>query len=90
MPIYEYECTECGLVDEVVQRMNDKPLTKCRKCSGTVRKLISHSSFHLRGGGWYADSYGAKSGTGSKMTGKNTDSKTETKTTTSESSSGSD
>ncbi len=66
MPIYEYECTECGRIDEVVQKMSDKPLTQCRHCSGGLRKLISHSAFHLKGGGWYADNYGNKSGTGSK------------------------
>ena len=66
MPIYEYECTECGRVDEVVQKVSDKPLTQCRYCSGGLKKLISHSAFHLKGGGWYADSYGNKPGTGSK------------------------
>lgn len=67
MPIYEYECTECGRVDEIVQKMSDKPLTECRHCSGGLRKLISQSAFHLKGGGWYADSYGNKSGSGSKV-----------------------
>lgn len=67
MPIYEYECAECGKIDEVVQKMSDKPLVECRHCSGRVNKLISHTAFHLKGGGWYADSYGSKSGTGSTM-----------------------
>ena len=74
MPIYEYECADCGLVDEVVQKMSDKPLAKCRKCSsGQVKKLISNTAFHLKGGGWYADSYGSKSSTGSTMSKKTTD-----------------
>ncbi len=67
MPIYEYECGECGQVDEVVQKMSDIPLKKCRHCSGPVKKLISNSAFHLKGGGWYADSYGSKSSAGSTM-----------------------
>ncbi len=67
MPIYEYECTECGRVDEIVQRMSDKPLVECRHCSGRVNKLISNTAFHLKGGGWYADSYGSKSNNGSTM-----------------------
>ena len=67
MPIYEYECTECGRVDEIVQKISDKPLTHCRHCSGGLRKLISQSAFHLKGGGWYADNYGKTSGTGSKI-----------------------
>lgn len=60
MPIYEYECTVCGQIDEVVQKMSDEPLTQCRHCSGGLKKLISHSTFHLKGGGWYADNYGTK------------------------------
>ncbi len=58
MPIYEYECQDCGAIEEVVQKISDKPLVTCRSCSGTLRKMISQSSFHLRGGGWYADGYG--------------------------------
>ena len=58
MPIYEYECTNCGQIEEIVQKINDKPLETCSHCKGKMQKLISHSSFHLKGGGWYADSYG--------------------------------
>lgn len=57
MPIYEYECCDCGQVQEIMQKMSDKPLSKCPHCSGKVQKLISHSSFHLKGSGWYATDY---------------------------------
>ncbi len=57
MPIYEYECCECGQVQEIMQKMSDKPLSKCPHCSGKVQKLISHSTFHLKGSGWYATDY---------------------------------
>ncbi len=57
MPVYEYECRECGKVHEVWQSMNDAPLASCPDCSGEVYKIISQSSFHLKGGGWYADGY---------------------------------
>ena len=62
MPIYEYECSKCGRIDEVLQKFSDKPLTKCRHCSGKLHKLISHSSFHLKGTGWYITDYANKSG----------------------------
>jgi putative FmdB family regulatory protein len=62
MPIYEYECSKCGRVDEVIQKFSDKPLVKCKHCSGKLHKLISHSSFHLRGTGWYITDYAGKSG----------------------------
>ena len=57
MPIYEYECAECGKIQEVFQKFSDKPLTRCKKCSGKLHKLISHSSFHLKGTGWYVTDY---------------------------------
>jgi len=57
MPIYEYECSKCGTVDEVIQKFSDKPLAKCKHCSGKLHKLISHSAFHLKGSGWYVTDY---------------------------------
>jgi putative FmdB family regulatory protein len=63
MPIYEYECSKCGRIDEVIQKFSDKPLTRCKYCSGKLQKLISHSSFHLKGTGWYITDYAGKSGT---------------------------
>jgi putative FmdB family regulatory protein len=61
MPIYEYECTKCGKVEEAFQRFSDKPLSKCRNCSGKLHKLVSQSSFHLKGSGWYVTDYANKS-----------------------------
>ncbi|MBI5588631.1 MAG: zinc ribbon domain-containing protein [Deltaproteobacteria bacterium] len=57
MPIYEYRCTKCGKDFEVMQKFSDKPVEKCIHCSGKVEKLISQSSFHLKGSGWYATDY---------------------------------
>ncbi|QTA92778.1 FmdB family zinc ribbon protein [Desulfonema magnum] len=60
MPIYEYECTECGRIEEVIQKFSDMPLTTCKHCSGRLHKLISQSSFHLKGTGWYVTDYAGK------------------------------
>jgi putative FmdB family regulatory protein len=60
MPIYEYQCTECNHEFEVMQKMSDKPVEKCVKCSGRVEKLISQSSFALKGTGWYQTDYADK------------------------------
>lgn len=57
MPIYEYECSSCCTVFEVFQRMTEGPVTVCPDCSGPVKKLMSQSSFQLKGGGWYSDGY---------------------------------
>ncbi len=61
MPIYEYECEKCGAIEEVLQRFSDMPLVKCKQCSGKLHRLISHSSFHLKGSGWYVTDYASKS-----------------------------
>lgn len=57
MPIYEYRCLECGDETEVIQRVGSGPKRRCDKCSGRLEKLISRSSFHLKGGGWFAEGY---------------------------------
>lgn len=61
MPIYEFECTKCGAMEEVFQKLSEKPLVKCKHCSGKLHKLISQSSFHLKGSGWYVTDYANKS-----------------------------
>ncbi len=60
MPIYEYKCKDCALEFEVMQRFSDAPIKECEDCEGPVEKMISLSSFHLKGGGWYATEYGNK------------------------------
>ncbi|MCB2146508.1 MAG: zinc ribbon domain-containing protein [Deltaproteobacteria bacterium] len=74
MPLYEYQCTECGEIEEAIQKFSDAPLTACRHCSGKLNKLISQSSFHLKGTGWYVTDYSKKSATAAN--GKNPESKT--------------
>jgi len=80
MPIYEYECQQCQEVTEISQGINDAPLAECPECGGPVKKLISMSSFHLKGGGWYADGYsstacGSKNGGCSSSASSPSDSK---------------
>ena len=54
MPIYEYECGDCGHVFDALQKMSDKPLTDCPDCGKPgLRKLLSAPNFRLKGGGWY-------------------------------------
>lgn len=60
MPIYEYECRKCQAHTEVMQKVTDKPLTKCRKCGGRLEKQWSSTSFQLKGSGWYVTDYAGK------------------------------
>jgi len=69
MPIYEYECTQCGRIEEAIQKFSDKPLKKCRHCSGKLHRLISQSTFHLKGSGWYVTDYANRSSTASTSPG---------------------
>ena len=78
MPIYEYECTKCGHQTEVWQKFSDQAITKCELCSGKMRKLISQSTFHLKGTGWYVTDYASDRG-GSSGKSENLDKETTTK-----------
>ena len=54
MPIYEYQCKECGHQLEAIQRFSDAPLTLCPVCEKPgLAKQLSAPSFRLKGGGWY-------------------------------------
>ncbi len=59
MPIYEYKCAKCGVV-EVMRGIKEAPLKKCPNCKGKVERMISSSSFVLKGSGWYATDYAKK------------------------------
>lgn len=62
MPIYEYECPSCGQF-EVTQRITEEPLKRCPNCKKRkVRKLMSNTSFQLKGSGWYITDYARKGG----------------------------
>ena len=74
MPIYEYRCKKCGEIFEAFQKFNDDPLKQCKFCRGHVEKLISQSSFQLKGGGWYLTDYAKKSGCSTDSPAKKTDS----------------
>ena len=65
MPVYEYECTACGHQFEEFQKISDKPIRTCPVCKKRkVRKLISQTTFVLKGSGWYVTDY-ARKGNGS-------------------------
>lgn len=60
MPIYEYNCQKCSAHVEILQKITDKPLTKCPKCGGKLEKQWSQTSFQLKGSGWYVTDYARK------------------------------
>ena len=85
MPFYEYECTKCHNQVEILQRISDPPVKKCEQCNGKMKKLISQSTFHLKGSGWYVTDYKSKSGGDDGKTGSvDTSSTKETKSSSSD------
>ncbi|HWH76339.1 MAG TPA: zinc ribbon domain-containing protein [Candidatus Binatus sp.] len=95
MPIYEYQCQKCGTI-EVTQRITEKPLAKCPTCKSKVKKLISNTSFQLKGTGWYITDYARKGQTNgesksdnSSKSASSSESKSESKKTETKKSEGS-
>ncbi len=68
MPTYEYKCKKCGKEFEIFQRITDSTRTSCKFCKGPTQKLISRTTFHLKGSGWYATDYGGKKAPASETT----------------------
>ena len=80
MPVYEYQCTECGQIEEAFQKISDAPLETCPQCRGSLKKLISHSAFHLKGSGWYVTDYGGAKNGAKTASDKNSASSSDRKT----------
>lgn len=61
MPTYEYACDKCGHEFEREQRITEDPVKTCPECrSRKVQRLISSTSFVLKGSGWYSDLYSSQ------------------------------
>jgi putative FmdB family regulatory protein len=87
MPIYEYRCESCGREFEEWQKFSDAPVERCSDCGGPTRRLISQSTFVLKGSGWYVTDYGRNSScSSSRKAPAKKESTTETKSTDSASS----
>jgi putative FmdB family regulatory protein len=64
MPIYEYECEQCGVRFERLQRMADASLTECPECSGHVHRVMQPVGIIFKGSGFYVTDHKGKSSTG--------------------------
>ena len=77
MPIYEYKCQQCNKCLEIMQKFSDAPLSTCADCGGEMKKLISNTSFVLKGSGWYVTDYASSD----RKKGMDSDNKTSGKKT---------
>ncbi|WP_022850781.1 FmdB family zinc ribbon protein [Limisalsivibrio acetivorans] len=67
MPIYEYKCSSCGEVTEMMEKItSDQNQKECPKCGGEASRIMSVTSFQLKGGGWYNQGYDNASACSSK------------------------
>jgi putative FmdB family regulatory protein len=80
MPIYEYECLNCRKQCEVFQKFNDEPLSSCPDCGGHMHKMVSRTSFILKGTGWYVTDYASPDRKKADGSGGKSETKAETKT----------
>lgn len=64
MPIYEYQCQQCGHRSEALQKVADPPLTTCERCGGELKRLISSPAVQFKGSGWYVTDYARRGGGG--------------------------
>ena len=91
MPIYEYECQECGARHEMLQKISDPPATECPAChANALKKLVSAAGFRLSGEGWYETDFKSKNKknlaqSDSKKSDSKSDSKSGSKSTSSSS-----
>ena len=70
MPLYEYECDQCGHRFEQIQKFSDPQVETCPKCGGKVHKLISSPAFQFKGTGWYVTDYAGKGRSGGESSDK--------------------
>lgn len=58
MPIYDFQCTSCGLKDELMRKISEPTTINCPQCcQETFAKMLSAPSFQLSGSGWYASDF---------------------------------
>jgi putative FmdB family regulatory protein len=80
MPIYEYACRKCNAHIEILQKLTDKPLTRCKKCGGKLEKQWSTSGIQFKGSGWYVTDYAGKKADAKETKETKSEPKTEPKT----------
>ncbi|MFQ5507820.1 MAG: FmdB family zinc ribbon protein [Leptospirillia bacterium] len=84
MPIYEYKCTACGHIFDVIQKVSDAPLNTCPECGDKLEKCVSSPALQFKGSGFYITDYPNKSTAasgGKKAEAKKTDKRPKTKKT---------
>jgi putative FmdB family regulatory protein len=94
MPLYEYECKQCGKRVEKIQKFSDPEITTCPHCGGELERVVSAPAVQFKGGGWYSDLYASSKpksggdGAGAASSNSSSEKSGTTASTTSDSSAG--
>ncbi len=64
MPLYEYQCKDCGVRFERTQSFHDAPLTQCPECEGQVHRVIGAMGVIFKGSGFYINDSRKSNGNG--------------------------
>ena len=63
MPLYEYQCEDCGVRFEHRQSINDEALEICPESGGKIHRLIHPVGIIFKGSGFYVTDNRGKSST---------------------------
>jgi putative FmdB family regulatory protein len=67
MPIYDFQCSECGYQQELMRKVSAPNVDECPQCKQqTFSKKVSAPNFQLTGSGWYATDFKNSSSSSSK------------------------
>ena len=58
MPLYEYQCEQCSVRFERIEKASARKDERCPECGGTARRLIGAPALQFKGSGWYVNDYG--------------------------------
>ena len=61
MPLYEYQCKQCGAIFEILHGVDETYEGRCPECQGQTKKILSPSNFILKGSGFYVNDYPSES-----------------------------
>ena len=80
LPIYEYRCLKCGHQFEKMQKISDRPVSRCEKCNERVTRVFHPVAIHFKGSGFYTTDYARKRADSRQKTSEKTPAETPAKT----------
>jgi putative FmdB family regulatory protein len=63
MPLYEYQCEDCSVRFERIEKASSLHDGRCPECGGVAHRLIGTPALQFKGSGWYITDYGKGNGT---------------------------